>query len=344
MCALQPPAMPAYWALERRQCATEELNLEFSLVFIHLNSNTWLLDIRMREKMCGLAMGKGSRSGILWSSQEANLELTGGKLMLVTWRSSCRSIWVAVCVGSMLPPTSSGSLGRPCARWLLGAHSGVQGSPSTDLVMELEGPSVRSSPAIWNLFLCIPAVGGGPYPLCGVICGLSGLRIISLAMLRVGRCPFSCPPHSLGYAGTCSPKSWEQQSSYRKPQAPGRWGREMQREGATSHITLRWSLASTGQLPLTSHLPHGLILMKKWVAPGWHLTATAGYKWLSCSEYFAGGGGNERCSVHLSPVWLSGHWDTKLTPDNTDAILLEPEHGSELCLCKQESQRFPSKY
>lgn len=88
---------------------------------------------------------------------------------------------LGLCVWAQcLLPHQVAAWAGPCFPWwLLGAHSGVQGSPSTDLVMELEGFSVRSSPAIWSLFSSVhPCCWPGVLPSSGVICGLGGLRYL----------------------------------------------------------------------------------------------------------------------------------------------------------------------
>lgn len=157
-------------------------------------------------------------------------------------------------------PHQAAAWARPCfPRWLLGAHSGVQGSPSTDLVMELEGPSLRSSPAIWGLFSLHPCCRPGVLTPSGVICGLSGLRYLP-GYAEGGEVPFFLPLHTPLDMLALAPPSPEN-SNQVMSQTSGSWEvgeRNAERRSATSHITLKWSLASTGQLPLTSHLPHGL--------------------------------------------------------------------------------------
>lgn len=130
----------------------------------HMVQHSHGLDTQMREKMWSCHGGGGSRNGVLWSIQEANLELTGRELILVTWRSSCPSIWVGVWAQCLLPHQAAAWAG-PCFPWrLLGVHS-MQGSQSTDLGMELKGDSVRSSPAIWSLLCASLLSAGGPSPL-----------------------------------------------------------------------------------------------------------------------------------------------------------------------------------
>ena len=210
--------------------------------------------------------GGGSRNGILWSSLEANLELTGGELMLVTWRSSCRSLWVCVCglnASSHIKWRPEQAPAFPGGCW--GPIAGCRDHhPQTWWWSWKDSLWGAAQPFGAFSLLCIPAVGRGSFPalVWSVALVVWG---ISLAVLRVRRCLFSC-------RSTLPWKCWHMLPRVlrtaiklcRKPQAPERWGREMQREGsASSHITLRWSLASTGQLPLTSHLPHGLDFYEK---------------------------------------------------------------------------------
>ena len=155
----------------------------------------------------------------------------------------------------------------------------------------------------FGAFSVHPCCRLGVLPHSDVICSLGGLRH-RRGCAKGGEVPFFC-------RSTFPWKCWQVLPSVlrtaiklcRKPQAPGRWGRKMQREGsASSRITLRWSLALQGSWFHTC--PMGWIHMKKWVAPGWHLTATAGFRVVDLQWVFCLGKWKVFC-VHLSPVWLS---------------------------------------